>query len=441
MSVGSPGELLTALATGDFDSILETPEADNLDFKEHPYRLEEDGSKWELCKDVAALANTNGGCLVVGYSTRRGPTDVAEVADKLRPVPAELINPDQCKKVVSSGVYPPPLVTLHRFTEGLSEGHEVFVVEVATDRAREPFLVRRMPDQEGKLSGQAIGIPSRFHDDTIWQSAEEVYQRIRSSVPGLPPPRSKPAPSAPPVDAKAFADHSESRLQQIAQLQEWTDEPLYSLHAMPASPGELDDLHEPAGLGGMIQRPASLRGAGFGLFTGTTDVIDGALVGLSGRGPVVWLEPDGFFTATALGDRSFLGWAINENVSPERKWTLINSLVLVEFTLEFCRLVDAALVESIDGPWLYGVRCRGFKTAGLRLADGFKKSIIGLWPENTKPASNDDWWKWFADESRETPGWNAFRILKSVYQLFGLPPSGIPFTADSQVSEEAIRGT
>src|SRR5438105_1779550 len=122
MSVSSPGELLTTLARGDYDAIPGTPEAANLDFKEQPSRLDESPSKWELCKDVAALSNTDGGCLVIGYSVRRGPTDVAEVADELRPVPVDLINPDQYKKVLSSGVYPPPSVALHAFTEGLPEG-------------------------------------------------------------------------------------------------------------------------------------------------------------------------------------------------------------------------------------------------------------------------------------------------------------------------------
>src|SRR6266511_6297104 len=117
MSVGSPGELLTALARGDYDAIPGTPEADNLDFKEQPYRLDQEKSKWHLCTDVAALANTNGGCLVVGYSVRRGPTDVAEVTDELRPVPTKFhqTGPIQeghiVRRASSSADYPP---SLHR---------------------------------------------------------------------------------------------------------------------------------------------------------------------------------------------------------------------------------------------------------------------------------------------------------------------------------------
>ncbi len=103
MSVSSPGELLTALERKQYDAITGTLEGDDLDFKEQPYQLDEEKGKWELCKDVAALANTGGGVFAVGYSLRRGPTDIAEVADELRPVPVELINPDQYKKVLSSG--------------------------------------------------------------------------------------------------------------------------------------------------------------------------------------------------------------------------------------------------------------------------------------------------------------------------------------------------
>ncbi len=179
---------------------------------------------------------------------------------------------------------------------------------------------------------------------------------------------------------------------------------------------------------------------GFGLATGTTDVIDGAVVGRSARGPVVWLESDGFFTAAVQGTREYLAWAVNDRVSPHRPWKLINSLVLVEFTLEFFRLVHSALVPRMRGPWLYGVRCRGFQSGQLRLAPDFPQSVIGYWEENTKAASSDDWWRSFVDEDESLPGQNAAKALRFVCQLFGLPPSAIPFTDESaEVSEWAIR--
>jgi hypothetical protein len=449
LTIGSPGELLTALARKQYDAILGTPEGNNLDFKEHPYRLHEERGKWELCKDVAALSNTSGGCLVIGYSVRRGPTDVAEVADELHPVPVDLINPDQYKKVLSSGVYPPPRVALHAFTDSLPEGHQIFVVEVSNDKMREPFLVRRMPATDGKVSSEAVGVPSRFHDDTIWESAEEIHQRIRGlvSVETSPPGAKSPARTESLVDGThvekrlaGFQVRSDEQLRHIAHLQEWMTEPVYSLHAIPVESGyELHDLHDPSGLGGVLQRPPSLRPTGFGLATGTSEVIDGALVGRSDRGPVVWLDADGFFTAAVQGTREYLGWAVNDGILPSRPWTLINSLVLVEFTLEFFRLVHSALVPRIRGPWLFGVRCRGFLSGQLRLAPDFHTKVLGLFDENTNRASSDDWWRSFIDQNESLPGMNALGALRSVYQLFGLPPSVIPFTEESEVSEEAIR--
>jgi len=92
------------------------------------------------------------------------------------------------------------------------------------------------------------------------------------------------------------------------------------------------------------------------------------------------------------------------------------------------------------GPWLYGVRCRGFQSGQLRLAPDFPQSVIGYWEENTKAASSDDWWRSFVDEDESLPGQNAAKALRFVCQLFGLPPSAIPFTDESaEVSEWAIR--
>ena len=439
MTVASPGELLRSLEAADYDAVLGTRESDELDFKEQPYQLGHDYGKWELCKDVAALANANGGCLVIGYAVKRDPEDIAEVASKSRPVPSKSIKPAQYKKVLASGVYPAPSFILHSFTRGLPQGQLVFAIEVRPDKNREPFIVRRMPDPKGKVSGEAVGIPSRFHDDTRWETAEEIYQRIQAAPMERRPRRVEPDERHQPVNQEAFERRAKGRSAEMGALESWASEPLYALHAAPATTGhELDDLHDPSGLGGKLQRPNGLRSSGFGLPTGTSDVINGAFVSRSRMGPIVWLESGGFFSLAARGSRSYLGWAVNDGVFPERPWTLINSLVLVELTLEFFRFVHGELQPRIGGAWFYGVQCSGFQKAKLRLASGWSRSLIGLWDEDTKAASSDAWWQAFVDKKGRPPGDNAFRALKQVYKLFGLPPSAIPFQSASIVSEEIL---
>ncbi len=50
------------------------PESAQLDFKEGWYRLDEDREKWELAKDVAAMANSAGGYIIRGVAAVKRST-------------------------------------------------------------------------------------------------------------------------------------------------------------------------------------------------------------------------------------------------------------------------------------------------------------------------------------------------------------------------------
>jgi predicted HTH transcriptional regulator len=58
-------------ASGDFNQFIDAPEGLEIEFKGEPYRLEQDSQKFELAKDVSALANAAGGLIVIGARTQR----------------------------------------------------------------------------------------------------------------------------------------------------------------------------------------------------------------------------------------------------------------------------------------------------------------------------------------------------------------------------------
>ena len=70
-------EIEAALNAGDEHRLIDESESEVLDFKEQPYVLITDKGRWELAKDVAALANSGGGCLVIGVGTIK-PGDRSE---------------------------------------------------------------------------------------------------------------------------------------------------------------------------------------------------------------------------------------------------------------------------------------------------------------------------------------------------------------------------
>jgi len=58
-----------------------------------PYKLDEARWAGELAKDVAALANAEGGLIAVGLQTRRDNGN--DVIDVVKPVPATLVSADR----------------------------------------------------------------------------------------------------------------------------------------------------------------------------------------------------------------------------------------------------------------------------------------------------------------------------------------------------------
>src|SRR5215207_7844704 len=95
MPVASIGELFGALGAGDVNALIDTPEAEWVEFKSSPYRLNENDAKLELAKDVAGMANAGGGAIVVGCATAKDASTGRDVAKHIRRVPCGMVDFDQ----------------------------------------------------------------------------------------------------------------------------------------------------------------------------------------------------------------------------------------------------------------------------------------------------------------------------------------------------------
>ena len=83
------------------------PEAPDLDFKQAHYGTS-DNDKRELAKDVAALANTSGGVILIGIEEREG------VASELRPLPFADEDERRYRQIVGNLVAPLPSFDVRR---------------------------------------------------------------------------------------------------------------------------------------------------------------------------------------------------------------------------------------------------------------------------------------------------------------------------------------
>src|SRR5438067_3261507 len=76
-------EALAILAGGDFDGFVGVTEGLEVEFKREPYRMGQDSQKFELAKDVSALANAGGGVIVIGVLAERGDEVALDVVTEV----------------------------------------------------------------------------------------------------------------------------------------------------------------------------------------------------------------------------------------------------------------------------------------------------------------------------------------------------------------------
>jgi hypothetical protein len=202
---------------------------------------------------------------------------------------------------------------------------------------------------------------AQHHDlDRIWARAAEASQEQARARFGED---LTAALGASQIGQAAADAQAGKRLDELEEWQGWEGWPVYCLQALPPAGTRLDDLHEPDGLRGAVQHMKVLRPNGFNLRPrADLEVRAGGLAYLADPRRAFRLDSDGTLTAGALATYDYLGWGLDSRTSTPGQVPL-NSIVLVEFTLEFFRFVHRELLtRARPGPWRFRVVCRRMKT-------------------------------------------------------------------------------
>jgi len=153
------GAAIDTATEGDLDGLVKrsVPEDDDLDFKGAPYK---DGD--ELGKDIAAMANTRGGVLVVGIEESN------RVASALAPIVVSDDEERRLHQLAAEWVAPVPGFRI-REVAGPSPGLGYYLISVPRSVNR-PHAVRK---------SQRLGYPVRRGTTTGWLSESEVASLYR----------------------------------------------------------------------------------------------------------------------------------------------------------------------------------------------------------------------------------------------------------------------
>jgi hypothetical protein len=177
----TPSTTLDILRAGRWDLLRGQPESGWLEAKAVPYDTGDDNVKYELGKDVAAMANSRrGGIIVLGMSTStKGKRNEVDTIGDVNELDLASISRQQYRSLVAHRVHP----SLSGFDVELIEGSAkdrgiaVLVIPPQAERKR-PFLVQGVI-ADGNVLGHHVLLPWRREDDTDAMDAGAIHARIR----------------------------------------------------------------------------------------------------------------------------------------------------------------------------------------------------------------------------------------------------------------------
>jgi schlafen family protein len=155
-------EALGILADGDFDRFVGVAEGLEVDFKGEPYRLGEEVEKFELAKDVSALANAAGGVIVVGVQTETDDESFLDVAHHLRLVRAGAVNPVQYTSIAAERVYPTMRGVDVRFCPSAADDAQGLVaIDVPPQQESDRYFLIQRPIRSESAKTWLVGLAIR----------------------------------------------------------------------------------------------------------------------------------------------------------------------------------------------------------------------------------------------------------------------------------------
>lgn len=435
MAVRGSAELMEALTSERPQDLLGTHEAAWVDFKRDAYDLRSPRDKWELAKDVAALANADGGLLVCGVNALREQHEPVEMASELWPLSRVGIDLGAYKHVLLDGIQPPPVISMRWFAHPADLPHDrvppvtepfYLVIEVSPLPERERYAVlRRVVDAGSGKVVDGIAVPIRHGDDTRWLTAYELQRLIRDG--------GQPRVNEPQETSLASSPSPAEIVSRLERRQEWEDVPAVFWQSTPDQrppllDGWLEEVRD------ALRDPKALRGSGFNFANPYEQVRqEDELLIVADRRMVMSVSMNGIVTAGALATSEFLGWAMAQQGLSGR----LNVIAVTEVMLEYFRFADTTVLPRVPGShWRHRLIARRCATADPPVSLGEGQNPIFPFRGREANAASDDWvqdWPARGDVSGDT-----MEGLARLYALFGLPASANPFVGKGPITVQSF---
>lgn len=437
----SPEEVTTFVQSGDFNALLGAMEDHELECKSSPYRLDEESQKFELAKDVSAMANVAGGVVLIGVRTRKDATLSADVVSRVRPFEESHISIKQYSDVLREWCYPPLNTVDIRWWPSAGDKTRGIVAILVPSAAsgNAPCLVSRAPLPEtGQFKkGALFGYFERLRADVQPTSVQELRDRLKDGLRfGELEQRYQNIEHAlaqllkPPVPQYRPDMQLGQRIRGAEAAVELGLKARLTLAAIPEEAVELPGLIDSRAsrVVRLLDDPPKLVGGGFNPGTGRPSQL---LYGQRRQSVIkgyklLELWRDGALILVVTGDERFLCW---QTESSPKTGLIINTLALTEVVYLFAELTCEVHKESV--PVAGKVRYEATLSAGESVRYVLSPCPVdGLWSElikKTAPWPGGERWSISVERETSVPGSIAFALLKEIYAWFGIEADEIPY--------------
>ena len=166
-----------AIESGRFGDLIGLEEGLTFEAKgATPYKLDEPPGRYELAKDVSALANSAGGFLLVGLRTQASEVEQTDVVSALDLLPATDFPVAKIQGIIREYISPPiaglRIVWLPTIP---ADGTGIGVIEVpAQSEEAKPYIICKVNDGESKLKQIVFGYCRRVGPDSVPHDASTI---------------------------------------------------------------------------------------------------------------------------------------------------------------------------------------------------------------------------------------------------------------------------
>jgi hypothetical protein len=396
---------------------------------------------------VTALANANGGIIVMGFDCVRLPTTAGERISKVCTFPIDRVDPDRYRKILAELIYPPPhgvRVIVYENAARDGEGVAAIIIDPALVADR-PYVVGKVTDENEVSVGAYFGYFERKRDfippvsiakiqqqlsaGLQWGFIHERLSAMETKIDALTPSR-----KAPLKMTTILRPDREMRIKNARITVGRDDAPLIYFDASAESPCTFPTLFKSQSqrVVRLIENPPQLRQNGFEIWADrTSEIVEGRVRRNAITGHrLIELWEDGEFIFVGEGDEDFLGWSVGGTGT---RPIHISNFVLAEATLHFCWLIRWIFEEADPKPLILRLAV-GFanlnRSGSATLSDVPEGKMRAMSQPRPAPSPDREFFE-FAEWNSYDPAQLAYKLLKNVYVWFGFNSDSMPYVDSS----------